>query len=136
MPELTKKDKVRDHLKTMKDGDKFTYSSLANDLEITDKDVSNACTGMVKFGAMTAQNVYPGNGTHKRLEFTVRQKPMVAFLVKFPNGYKGKPLALVETPPLKKSPKRRNSVLIGIDNKIKEHELKIANLKSLRSEYK
>ena len=138
---MSMKLKVREHLKTLKDGDKFTIRQMCVKLDVNDSAISNEICGMVPFGALiveTFKDRANNNSTVNR--YTVEHANAIsAFYLKFPNGCSDaklvteKPDAFNDTPRPVIQPKRRTAWEIKIDVMIAKLDKQRAALVVARS---
>jgi len=125
---------VRDHMLSLRDGDKFTTNSIANSLKIKLKDVNNVVLRLSKAGAVTRKR-----GNDRRYVYTINANVIAAYFAKYPTDYHGTPPPIRITPTKTESNmtrrKNRPTLVVAIDVEIAELEAKIKRLQSIRKEY-
>lgn len=129
-----KREIVRDHIKTLRDGVKFTIAGVADYIDVKPKDVSNVVYPMLKMSALERET------DGKEFAYIVNANTVTAYFAKYPLGY----LAHRRTPEAHQAAKasfkqirrkNRHPLVVGIDNEIGVLESKIKRLQSLRKEY-
>ena len=143
---MSKKEKVRLHIESMRDGTRFNVASIAGTLKVTPKDVSNVIAELKSVGIVTGEVVPP----HKYMTYTlIKSMQNVVALKKAvkptpcncdPKAIAAGMLHSASCPlykaPAKKAPaKRRTPFIMAIDAEIKRMEQRIVTLRKTRREF-
>ena len=139
---MSMKEKVREHLKTLKDGDTFTIREMRIKIGVNDNAISNEICGMVPFGALKVSSFKDKSNRNSTVnQYTVNDKGLVAFYLKFPNGcadakmvtrHPMKPEPLKAIPRVSTGTGRRTAWEIKIDVMIGKLEKQLEALKVTR----
>ena len=130
---MTKKDKVREYLDSLKDKDQFNIRSVAALLKVEAKDVSNALKEYTADGRIQGE-VKPGD---RGMTYTAigNVKAAVALKTLFPKPKANVTGTSVISAPQKARAKRRSPFVMAIDTEIKSLEDRICLLRKTRKEF-